>query len=103
MRAAARHRPRVTLGQVLTAIAVSAVPLAPLMHEAGRQRSGAEAAIVLVASLIAVLLAEVLFWLVLVPSIPPMRRALIPERPIDGEGIAWLEPGREDPGITWLD
>ncbi|MBX6316762.1 MAG: hypothetical protein IRY99_28190, partial [Isosphaeraceae bacterium] len=91
------RRPRMTLGQILASIAVSALPLA-LITRAAR---GTERTVDLIAPILlglcGTLLAEVFFWGLFVPAIPPLHRALgcpswsLWELEVDPKGIAWMD------------
>jgi hypothetical protein len=89
------RRPRMTLGQILASIAVSSIPISVTMSSA--RDGNAKLLPTVICCLVATLAFELLFWGVIVPLIPPLRRTL--GRPswsgweleVHPEGIVWMD------------
>lgn len=111
-----RHRPRITLGQIMATVAVSAMPIALVMRLERGNNSAVEFVLAGCFSMVLVFLFEVSFWVLLVPLIPPLARTLgrpswfTAELPVDPTGVEWLDRGdppgpfsRPTDGIDWLE
>jgi hypothetical protein len=115
------QRPRITIGQILTSVAVSALPIAIIMRSLRDTKSIVELLVAAAFCVVATFLFEVFFWGVFVRLIPALDRALgrpawfIWELEVDPEGIDWVhdpalaqphpldraEPGGDE--IRWLE
>lgn len=114
------HRPRMTLGQILASVAVSAVPIGAISGGVSGEESMSGLVILLMICACLALLAIGFFWVAVVPLVPPLERAL--GRPswfsatldVNPEGVRWVEAEPSPPklgsrarpeseGISWLD